>query len=67
MDVWLFVHPMILFFIDFKIFVHCIAHLVGPIPPLSPWFVTLHLWSTFEPYGDPLSLLHPWRANDDFP
>lgn len=27
-------------------------------PSLNPWFVTLHLQSTFGPYGDPSFLLH---------
>jgi hypothetical protein len=53
--------------IDFKCFFHCVAHLVGPPPSLSPWLVTLHLWSTFGPYGDPPYLLHPWWGKGDFP
>jgi hypothetical protein len=33
--------------IDFKGFFHYVVHLVWPPPSFNPWFVTLHLWSTF--------------------
>ncbi len=44
----------LLFFIDFKGFFHYVAHSVGSPSSLSPWFIILHLWSTFGPYGDPM-------------
>jgi len=50
---------------DFKGFFHYITHSIGPLPSLGPWFVTLHLWSTFGPYRDPPSLLCPWMASHD--
>jgi hypothetical protein len=54
-------------FIGFKHFLHFVAHLVVPFSSFSPWFVTLHLWPTFRPYGDPLFLLHPLWKKDGFP
>ncbi len=60
---WLSARPMILFLLlvsnIFSIWLRiwvCLSH------PLTPWSVTLHLWPTFKPYGDPLFLLHMlWR------
>ncbi len=54
------------FFIDFKIFFHCVTHSIGPPSPLSTQFVILHLWSTFGCHGDPLFSLHPWWGKDGF-
>jgi hypothetical protein len=44
-----------IFLIDFKGFFHYVAHSIGPPSSLSPWFIILHLWSTFRPYGHPPS------------
>ncbi len=46
------------FSIDFIGFFHWMAHSVGPPPPLSPWFTTLHLWSTLGPYEDLFQCTH---------
>jgi len=53
--------------IGFKHFFHYIVHSIGPPPSFSPWLVTLHLWPTFKPYGDPYSLLCRWWGEDNFP
>ncbi len=49
--------PMI-FWVSFKHFFHCIAHLVGLPPSFNLWFVTLHLWLIFGSYGDSHSSVH---------
>lgn len=46
-----------IFLIDFKGLFHYVAHLVGPPSSLSPWFIILHLWSTFGPSRDPPFLM----------
>jgi len=50
---------------DFKGFFHYVAHSIVLLPSFSPWFITLHLWSTFGPYKDPPSLLCPWITSHD--
>jgi hypothetical protein len=40
--------------------------LVVPFSSFNPWFVTLHLWPTYRPYGDPLFLLHMLWKKDGF-
>ncbi len=55
------------FSIWLQMFFHYVAHLVGLASSISPWLVTLHLWSTFGPYGDPPYSLHPWWGKDGFP
>jgi hypothetical protein len=54
------------FEIGSKDFFHCIAHLVWPPPSFSPWFFTLHLWSTVGHYTDPPSSLCSWWGENDF-
>jgi hypothetical protein len=55
-NAWFCVCPMILFFLsDFKGFFHYVTHSIGPPSSLSPWFIILHLWSTFGPFGHPPS------------
>jgi hypothetical protein len=66
-NAWLSTHPMILFSIDFKGFLHCVMHSIRPPTPLNLWFVTLHLWSTFGPCWDPTFSLRPWWGKDRFP
>ncbi len=59
---------VILFYlVCFKWFFYYVVHIVGLPPSLSPWFVIVHLCSTFGFYGDSLSLLCPWCGKDNFP
>jgi hypothetical protein len=65
---WLFVYLIIFFSNWFQtFFFHYIVHSIGPPPSFNPCLITLHLWPTFEPSGDPYSLLCRWWGENNFP
>ncbi len=58
-------HPLFPF--NFKHFIFCDTHQVGPLLSVGTWLVTLHLWPTFRSHGDSRFLFRSWWGEDGVP